>query len=246
MSCTIGSSSAVTAASSCCVDNNSNDAANVESSRLVRPSREEILATFMSGDRLRRVLSHMCNHASSSVADPITTTVRIMLTCPVQLVISEVGVAFFKDHPNVLYPFAKMDVHQRYLIERVVSSCMHMHDICPRLGSRVVVQMGGGCILYTDPAPSSSQAEEGKAEQFLLRPIEVLRALCDCIFASVKYGDPGVRYAIASIVLQRIIGAASIPKEDQRAAFGYASERLAALQSAAAPPPPVVTLNPAP
>lgn len=225
------------------VANNSADAA--AASRVVRPSREEIVATFLSGARLRRVLSHMCNNASSSVADPVTTTIRIMLTCPVQLVISEVGVALFKDHPNVLYPFAKMDVDQRYLVERVVSSCMYWQDICPRLGNRVVVQMGGGCILYTDPPPSSSASQqEGKVEPFLLRPIEVLRALCDCIFASVKYGDPAVRYAIASILLQRIVGAASIPKEDQRAAFAYAGECLASVQQQQSSSAPRVKAEP--
>jgi hypothetical protein len=200
-------------------------------SRAVRPSHDEIVATFLSGVRLRRVLSHMCNNASSGIADPVTSTIRVMLACPVQLVISEVGVALFKDHPNVLYPFAKMDVDQRYLVERVVSSCMHLHDICPRLGNRVVVQMGGGCILYTDPPPPSSVSQqETKPNCFVLRPIEVLRALCDCIFASAKYGDPAVRHAIASILLQRIVGAVNIPKDDQRAAFAYAGERLASLQ----------------
>ena len=38
----------------------------------------------------RRVFAHLCNHASGQVTDPISDVVHTMLTCPVQMVISEV------------------------------------------------------------------------------------------------------------------------------------------------------------
>ena len=64
---------------------------------------------FLQGQNLRRVFAHLCNHSTGQVTDPISYVVHIMLTCPVQMVVSEVGVAFFKDHPNALFPFTAMD-----------------------------------------------------------------------------------------------------------------------------------------
>lgn len=50
----------------------------------------KIVQTFLTGSRLRKVFAHMCNHASGQVTDPISDIVHTMLTCPVQMVISEV------------------------------------------------------------------------------------------------------------------------------------------------------------
>ena len=58
------------------------------------PSR--IVAEFLTGPNLRKIFSHLCNNASGLVTDPISDTAVMMLTCPVQLILTEVGVALFK------------------------------------------------------------------------------------------------------------------------------------------------------
>jgi hypothetical protein len=183
------------------------------------------------------------------VTDPISDVVTTMLTCPVQMVVSEVrlfslhlanhcmrsesqsvivvfitlqnqsassqmtssetifstqvGVALFRDHPNALYPFSEMDENQRYYVEGIVISCMRQHDISSRTNSHVVMQMGGGCILYTEPhgmqtvqgvfQPSVKQQNcktgvesSTSACARLLCARDVFEALCDCIFASKR------------------------------------------------------------
>jgi hypothetical protein len=52
---------------------------------------EKTVCTFLTGRRLRRTLAHLCNHASVNITDPISNVVHMMLTCPVQMVVSEVG-----------------------------------------------------------------------------------------------------------------------------------------------------------
>jgi hypothetical protein len=117
---------------------------------------------------------------------------------------TQVGVALFRDHPNTLYPFSEMDENQRYYVESIVISCMRQHDISSRTNSHVVMQMGGGCILYTEPhsmqtvqgvfQPSGRQqnCKTGVTESStsacarLLCARDVFEALCDCIFASKR------------------------------------------------------------
>ena len=49
-----------------------------------------IVECFLTGTNLCKALAHLCNHASSNVMDPVSDVVHMMMTCPVQMVISEV------------------------------------------------------------------------------------------------------------------------------------------------------------
>jgi hypothetical protein len=65
----------------------------VQSSPAAEPiDYRKIVQHFLTGVSLRKVFSHLCNNASGQVTDPISDVVHTMLTCPVQMVISEVGV----------------------------------------------------------------------------------------------------------------------------------------------------------
>jgi hypothetical protein len=99
-----------------------------------------------------------------------------------------VGVALFKDNPNALFPFAEMDKDQRYYVEQIVCSCLRQYDICSgRTSNHVVMQMGGGCILYTEPQQHHGiSRHDSNARVRRLRPGDVFEALCDCIFASKR------------------------------------------------------------
>lgn len=52
-----------------------------------------ILHHFLKGRNLRKVFSHLCNHTSGHSVDPISDVAYIMLTCPVETMISEVSCA---------------------------------------------------------------------------------------------------------------------------------------------------------
>ena len=53
-------------------------------------NHERTVSMFLTHGRLQKTLSHLCNHASGQLTDPISNVVHMMLTCPVQMVISEV------------------------------------------------------------------------------------------------------------------------------------------------------------
>ena len=265
---------------------------------------EKIISEFLTGQNLRKMFSHLCNNAAGQVTDPISDTVAMMLTCPVQMIITEVGIALFKDRPTYLYPFSSMDPAQLYFVEEVVRECLLHCDIARTVTSsgggagggaaatepmslsatsvsssssdlpfyhlhhHAVVQMGGGCILYmhhqcnsnlvgstgsASAVPSLSSrkrsrkqlGEQQPGEQedtdvhsqtaakstgvfngpLLLPPAEVLKAMCDCIFASTTYGDAAVRRSICSIVLQRVVSMTNVvSRGDQRTIDAYCEE----------------------
>ena len=128
------------------------------------------------------------------------------------------------------------------------SSCLpfyHLHH-------HAVVQMGGGCILYlhhhcnhdfsgmasktaaptpskkrgrSDPMQEEWPQQQKQQQGLLLPPAEVLKSMCDCIFASTTYGDVAVRSSICSIVMQRVVSMTNvISREDQRLVDAYCQE----------------------
>lgn len=123
---------------------------------------------------------------------------------------TQVGVAFFKDHPNALYPFTAMDARQLAYVEEVVTSCMQWHqqraaaantstDVCDTAqqtsdkscctSSSVVMQMGGGCVLYVAGSSASNtrkRTANGCSADAVLGARDVFAALCDCIFSSSR------------------------------------------------------------
>ncbi len=55
---------------------------------------------------------------------------------------------------------------------------------------------------------------------------EVLKAMCNCIFASTEYGDASVRHCICSIILQRVVGITNLSRDDQLITACYCEEML--------------------
>lgn len=183
---------------------------------------------FLTGQNMRKMMAHLCNsYCGHSMSDPITDTVVMMLTCPLNLIITEVGIALFQDRPTALYPFSKMDADQIYYVEGVVRSCLLKCNAAMSISDdhsqqivchNAMVQMGGGCILYTRTVRSTPE--------LLLNPLEVLKCTCDCIFASSDHCDAEIRHAICSIVLQRVCCLSNIKHCDQQAADDYISMLL--------------------
>lgn len=47
-------------------------------------------------------------------------------------------------------------------------------------------------------------------------------------FVADRYGSAEVRHAICSIIMQRVVGMTHVSREDQRAAYRYALEKMKA------------------
>ena len=124
------------------------------------------------------------------------------------------GVALFKDHPNAMYPFSLMDAQQRQYVEDVVATCMAqfrqrdaavVSGSCPKIAANVVMQMGGGCILYAESrqekengpcgvgsnrknnAQGQQHQQQNIQQQKRVSAKDVFETLCDCIFTSKRY-----------------------------------------------------------
>lgn len=65
--------------------------ADVESKEETLFTHCSIVHEFLTGLKLRKVFAHLCNHSAGQSVDPISDVAYIMLTCPVQMMVSEVS-----------------------------------------------------------------------------------------------------------------------------------------------------------
>jgi hypothetical protein len=175
----------------------------------------EFVLLFLTGNDLQNVICHMCNQRTGLVSDPITETLSVISTTPLSIVITEAGVAMFKNQPTMVWPYSSMHSKQLLYIKRVIDTLVtNSSDDNLKLNGHV--QMGGGCIVMV---PSSRQQKE-----FIINSKDILLAFVDSVNDSLRY-DGWTKKALSSIIIQRLTCVVNIPKEVIVAATTYAETR---------------------
>lgn len=84
---------------------------------------ERFIDLFFEENQLRKMLCYLCDACAGHIIDPVTEITCMMIQCPIQLVVTEIGIAPFKDRLTVVYPYSKMNHVQREFIADVVRNC---------------------------------------------------------------------------------------------------------------------------
>lgn len=165
------------------------------------PSRfhpNQLETAFLRGVPLRKLIIQLCNQAAMVSKDPISETLRVILTTPVEPVLTELGLALFKDQPLRVYPYSKMSRRQLKLLQDTV-------ECVARDGVVASKQVGGGCILVGVCRESAASVDT----------LEVLVEFCKSLLhkpGSLGNGDNHqVRVSLCNIILQRIGGSIKLP-----------------------------------
>jgi hypothetical protein len=82
--------------------------------------RERFLALLHSDTFIRRMLLHMINHRVQDFQDPLTSTLVLMATAPLQFVLCEAGLLVFKTNLLPVLPYALLDESERAQLHSLV------------------------------------------------------------------------------------------------------------------------------
>lgn len=149
---------------------------------------------FLTGESLRKTLVYLCNTVQGHVMDPITYTLCMMITTPVQIMLTQVGVAAFKDKNTSVFPYKLMTEEQKqFLRDFVTDTETHV------TGLIASVQIGGGCVLCKRVKRPSEFLDAGA----------VLSAFCQSVQSSKTHTNPVMQRSICNIVIQRVGGQVS-------------------------------------
>lgn len=204
---------------------------------------DEVVDIFLTGVRLQRVMTHLTDACVDNYSDPVCEVLCTMITCPLELIITEVGLAIFKNKSTYIYPYSKMSTDQINYVKMLVREVQQedmtsiQHEVVEedhqrRLlmkSSRTVMGGGGGSSGDNETksrvgnVQCSTQMGGGVViksfsvdnRRVVLLPESVITAFCKCIYSSTVHKDPHVRYAICSIMLQRVCSAIHLSNDIQ-------------------------------
>jgi len=161
---------------------------------------DNILAELLSPEALLDLLPYMtkafaedkrnadCKH------DPITATVIIFLTCPLQLCLTEVGAMLFQGHSSLVFPFNLMSERQKGFVR----SC---------LDRRAEWGVYNGAVVFRKPRGQPALTLGASA---------VLLALCRKLLEGQPEAALRQRTAVCNIILQRVQGYVAVDRPVQR------------------------------
>jgi hypothetical protein len=170
---------------------------------------------FLTGIHLQNIICHLCNQSAGLVSDPITETLTVIATTPLSLVITEAGMAMFKDKPTMVVPYANMNSEQLLYVKNLVQTIVD-GSTEDNLNLKGHVQMGGGCIIMI---PSQTHHHD-----WIVKKNDLLHAFVESVNKSNHYNQ-WTKKALCSIIMQRLSCTINIPKEVLRHATDH-SEAL--------------------
>jgi hypothetical protein len=163
---------------------------------------DTLFKLFLTGTNLQIIICHLCNQSAGLVSDPITETLTVIATTPLSLVITEAGMALFKDKPNMVFPYTSMNCEQLLYVKSLVDSLVEKstEDDVKLKGH---VQMGGGCIIMM---PTLTHNQE-----CMIKTQDLLCAFIESVNKSQNY-KPWTKKALCSIIMQRLSCTVNLPK----------------------------------
>lgn len=225
-------------------------------------SPETIIETFFMGDDLKRMFHYFCETSIGHVLDPISETICLMSTSPLQLTITEIGVTFFKDKHTHVYPFSMMNDRQKEYIKNIIRDVL-THQRSEReafaSGTHTLQFVGTSQRNHTPQELVNTDASIPKSSPVTLHGIQmgggfvmqvnppdkkkvlldieaVMRAFCEFVFNSKIHTDQWTRQTICTIIVQRVCSAIYLPNSIQQRVFSLISELVGPTHEKDSPP----------
>lgn len=154
-------------------------------------------AFFGEQHRMQRTIIVLCENNLKQNTDTLTPTILIMLTCPLQIQLTAVGWQPFKSK-DLTFPYNKMSQEQREIFRNAIPSDENQFNRHWGVFEHAMTFRRSGC-----------------SKQIVLKPLDVLGALCTSVLGSHAYPDKRLRVAICNILLQRVQASVPLDKHTQ-------------------------------
>ena len=166
--------------------------------------REAFIALVSHEAFLQRLLLHAINHRVQDFQDPLTTTLVLMATVPLQCVLCESGLLLFKTNLLPVMPYGLLHAEEREALHAL------LHGVPEGLTHETVESNG----QYTLTALPFTHNQGASPSVHALCKRTLLMAFIDVMQLHHSGGsDPVVSRTLNNIVLQRFWSRVSTPSE---------------------------------
>ena len=160
--------------------------------------RDQYIAFSSQDSFLRKIIVYMVNHRVQEFSDPLTSTLVLMATSPMQMVCCESGILPFKTSLLPVIPYALLSLNENNFVQHIISELSDdvMHETMESSGQYTL------SVFYS----LSSKVFMCK-RQLLLNFMYVM------FNNNNVYGDVAICKTLCNIILQRFMARVPVPSE---------------------------------
>jgi hypothetical protein len=162
--------------------------------------RDRFMAFALEKTLLEKMLTHMVNHRVQDFQDPLTSTLVLMASSPMQMALCEAGLLPFKTNLLPVVPYSLLSVAERRCLHEIIS---HVPDD----QVNEAIESSGQYTLTVLPF---TQNMGSSPTTTLMCKKTLLQA---SIGAIMKGNDPSVGRTLCNIVLQRFMAQIPTPSD---------------------------------
>ena len=169
---------------------------NTENERAQPPEPENahrvyqnFVQVFLTARNLQRFIIYACNASTADNSDPITFTVVAMLSSPVNISLSNVGVRAFKNPSIPPLPYYLLDVSQ----------CAFVRDLMA-----LVQQNESMATVSSDTNSSFVLRLQQPSQNMMIDKEAVMHALSETVMHAKPYGTAATKKRVLAVLTQRI------------------------------------------
>jgi hypothetical protein len=157
---------------------------------------DSFIDVFFTGDNLEHFLIHSCNASGADNADPITNTVVSIMSSPIFISLSNVGVRAFKNNSIATLPYVLLQQDQVEFVVKILASIRN--GVVTNANS----DANGGFVVRLQ-SPSKNR--------FVNKSL-IMDHLRIAIGKSSGYGSKETKQTVFEIISQRVYAMTTLPK----------------------------------
>jgi hypothetical protein len=147
------------------------------------------VSAFLKSENLERFVIYACNASKLDNTDPISNIIVAIVSSPLSISFSNVGIRVFKSTSIAALPYYLLDQKQCKFIKSLIAAVLD-----GSLNISITSDANGGFILRVLPPKTNMFVEKN----------DVLQALSRAVRNVSGYGDTVVKERVFSILSQRI------------------------------------------
>ena len=179
---------------------------------------KENYASFMTGESfLRKLVVHMINHRIQEFIDPLTSTLVLLATSPLQLVFCESGLILFKTSLLPVLPYTMLSVDEKQMFYRWIAQASNEHESCDSSGQFTLT------VALSPAQPPLFVCRRSLLSSF----VHVMR------HHNGTFNDPVICCTLCNIILQRFMAIVPVSSD----AVSLIMAQLNIIQPLPPPPP---------
>ena len=168
---------------------------------------------------LQKIVVHMVNHRIQEFTDPLTSTLVLLATSPVQLVFCETGLILFKTSLLPVLPYALLSPDEKQTFQKWIADTSDDHESCDSSGQFTLT------LPLVPKQPVMLLCKRALLSSF----VHVMR------HHNGTFNDPAICCTLCNIILQRFMAIVPVPSDVVSLIMALLNTS-AASPAAAAPP----------